>query len=181
MRLLISFAVMQMIIKLYMKKIILFIVFIFTLIGSTKGQTQSLYINPVKNSIKIGLLSGNVNLTLGVKNILSEALSDKEIYTTEDVSSSEYQLQTELVFFDIMTTGKNISVFHTSEAETIIRIKGTLYKGDKKIKETIVEESSSEISSSTIAIDSGGSFNQQSARQAVKKACIKLVETLTKK
>jgi len=170
-----------MIIKLYMKKLIISIVLLCTLIVSTKGQTSSVYILPVKNSIKIGLLSGNVNLTLGVKNILSESLSDKEINTTEDVSSSEYQLQTELVYFDIMNTSSNLSVFHKNQAETIIRIKGTLYKGDKKIKESIVEESSSEISSSTIAIDSGGGFNQQSARQAVKKACIKLVENLTKK
>jgi hypothetical protein len=161
-----------------------FIVTILLVTLSLFGYTQpnpNIYILPVKNSIRIGILSGNVNLTLGVKNILSEALSDKEINTTEDASSSEYQLQTELVYFDIMNTSSNLSVFHKNQAETIIRIKGTLYKGDKKIKESIVEESSLEISSSTIAIDSGGGFNQQSARQAVKKACIKLVENLTKK
>jgi hypothetical protein len=161
-----------------------FIVTILLVTLSLFGYTQTnpnIYILPVKNSIRMGMLAGNVNLTLGVKNILSEALSDKEINTTEDVSSSEYQLQTELVYFDIMNTSSNLSVFHKNQAETIIRIKGTLYKGDKKIKESIVEESSSEISSSTIAIDSGGGFNQQSARQAVKKACIKLVENLTKK
>jgi len=161
-----------------------FIVTILLVTLSLFGYTQpnpNIYILPVKNSIRMGMLAGNVNLTLGVKNILSEALSDKEINTTEDASSSEYQLQTELVYFDIMNTSSNLSVFHKNQAETIIRIKGTLYKGDKKIKESIVEESSSEISSSTIAIDSGGGFNQQSARQAVKKACIKLVENLTKK
>ena len=161
-----------------------FIVTILLVTLSLFGYTQpnpNIYILPVKNSIRMGMLAGNVNLTLGVKNILSEALTDKEINTTEDISSSEYQLQTELIYFDIMNTSSNLSVFHKNQAETIIRIKGTLYKGDKKIKETIVEESSSEISSSTIAIDSGGGFNQQSARQAVKKACIKLVENLTKK
>jgi len=161
-----------------------FIVTILLVTLSLFGYTQpnpNIYILPVKNSIRMGMLAGNVNLTLGVKNILSEALADKEINTTEDISSSEYQLQTELIYFDIMNTSSNLSVFHKNQAETIIRIKGTLYKGDKKIKESIVEESSSEISSSTIAIDSGGGFNQQSARQAVKKACIKLVENLTKK
>jgi len=161
-----------------------FIVTILLVTLSLFGYTQpnpNIYILPVKNSIRMGMLAGNVNLTLGVKNILSEALSDKEINTTEDISSSEYQLQTELIYFDIMNTSSNLSVFHKNQAETIIRIKGTLYKGDKKIKESIIEESSSEISSSTIAIDSGGGFNQQSARQAVKKACIKLVENLTKK
>lgn len=128
----------------------------------------------------MGLLAGNVNLTLGVKNILSEALADKEYQLALTQDSSDYTLQADLIYFDIMTTGSNLSVFHKSEAKTIIRIKGTLYKGDKKVKETIVEESSSEISSSTIAIDNGGGFNQQAARQAVKKACIKLVENLTK-
>ena len=141
----------------------------------------SIYVQPVKNSIRVGLLSGNINLTLGVKNILDEALSDKEFDIVSTPEQSQYALLTELVYFDIMNTSSNLSVFHKNEAETIIRIKGTLYKGDKKIKETIVEESSSEISSSTIAIDAGGGFNQQAARQAVKKACIKLVETLTKK
>jgi hypothetical protein len=128
----------------------------------------------------MGILAGNVNLTLGVKNILSEALADKEYQLALTQDSSDYTLQADLIYFDIMTTGSNLSVFHKSEAKTIIRIKGTLYKGDKKVKETIVEESSSEISSSTIAIDNGGGFNQQAARQAVKKACIKLVENLTK-
>lgn len=128
----------------------------------------------------MGLLAGNVNLTLGVKNILSEALADKEYQLALTQDSSDYTLQADLIYFDIMTMGSNLSVFHKSEAKTIIRIKGTLYKGDKKVKETIVEESSSEISSSTIAIDNGGGFNQQAARQAVKKACIKLVENLTK-
>jgi hypothetical protein len=145
-----------------------------------KHNTPSIYILPVKNSIKMGLLAGNVNLTLGVKNILSEALADKDYQLALTQDSSDYTLQADLIYFDIMTTGSNFSVFHKSEAETIIRIKGTLYKGDKKVKETIVEESSSEISSSTIAIDNGGGFNQQAARQAVKKACIKLVENLTK-
>ena len=128
----------------------------------------------------MGLLAGNVNLTLGVKNILSEALADKEYQLALTQDSSDYTLQADLIYFDIMTMGSNLSVFHKSEAKTIIRIKGTLYKGDKKVKETIVEESSSEISSSTIAIDNGGGFNQQSARQSVNKACIKLVENLTK-
>jgi hypothetical protein len=143
-------------------------------------SNPSIYILPVKNSIKMGLLAGNVNLTLGVKNILSEALADKEYQLALTQDSSDYTLQADLIYFDIMTTGSNLSVFHKNEAKTIIRIKGTLYKGDKKVKETIVEESSSEISSSTIAIDNGGGFNQQAARQAVKKACIKLVENLTK-
>jgi hypothetical protein len=150
------------------------------LAGSTPINPPSIYILPIKNSIKIGTLSGNINLTLGVKNILEEALMDKEYNLSNNEELSDYTLQTELVYFDIMQTNKNISVFHKNENETIIRIKGTLYNKNKKIKEIIVEESSSEISSSTLAISYDGSFNQQTARNAVKKACIKLIEGIIK-
>jgi hypothetical protein len=163
-----------------MRYLVVVFVLIAMLLTGHNHSNPSIYILPVKNSIKMGVLAGNVNLTLGVKNILSEALADKEYQLALTQDSSYYTLQADLIYFDIMTTGSNLSVFHKSEAKTIIRIKGTLYKGDKKIKESIVEESSSEISSSTIAIDNGGGFNQQAARQAVKKACIKLVENLTK-
>jgi hypothetical protein len=162
----------------YTVAILLLITIILT--GSTSINPPSIYILPIKNSIKIGTLSGNVNLTLGVKNILEEALMDKEYNLSNNEELSDYTLQTELVYFDIMQTNKNISVFHKNENETIIRIKGTLYSKNKKIKEIIVEESSSEISSSTLAISYDGSFNQQAARNAVKKACIKLIEGIIK-
>ena len=48
----------------------------------------------------------------------------------------------------------------------------------KKIKEVIVEEESSEISMSTLAVDNGGQFNQQSLSNAIKKASEKLVDKL---
>ena len=150
------------------------------LAGATPINPPSIHILPIKNSIKMGSLSGNVNLTLGVKNILEEALMDKEYNLSDNGELSDYTLQTELIYFDIMQTNKNISVFHKNENKTIIRIKGTLYSKNKKIKEIIVEESSSEISSSTLAISYDGSFNQQTARNAVKKACIKLIEGIIK-
>ena len=128
----------------------------------------------------MGSLSGNVNLTLGVKNILEEALMDKEFDLSSSAESSDYTLQAELVYFDVLKTSTNISVFHKDNSETLIRMKGTLYKGGKKVKEIIVEESSSEISSSTLAISYDGSFNQQTARNAVKKTCIKLIEGIIK-
>ena len=162
----------------YTVAILLLITIILT--GLTPINPPSIYILPIKNSIKIGTLSGNINLTLGVKNILEEALMDKEYNLSNNEESSDYTLQTELIYFDIMQTNKNISVFHKNKNETIIRIKGTLYSKNKKIKEIIVEESSSEISSSTLAISYDGSFNQQAARNAVKKACIKLIEGIIK-
>jgi len=164
-----------------MKSVIAILLLItLTMVGTPPPNDSSIYILPVKNSIKMGSLSGNVNLTLGVKNILEEALMDKEFNLSNNAESSDYTLQVELVYFDVLKTSTNISVFHKDNSETLIRMKGTLYKGDKKVKEIIVEESSSEISSSTLAISYDGSFNQQTARNAVKKTCIKLIEGIIK-
>ena len=159
-----------------MRYLIVVFVLIAILLTGHNHSNPSIYILPVKNSIKMGMLSGNVNLTLGVKNILSEAIQEKEYNEVLTQDSVDYTLQADLVYFDILKTSSNLSVFHKDESETVIRIKGTLYKQGKKVKELIVEESSTEISSSTLAINYDGSFNQQSARQAVKKACIKLIE-----
>jgi hypothetical protein len=69
-------------------------------------------------------------------------------------------------------------VFHSNKEEVVIRLKGTLYNNDKKVKEVIVEESSSEISMSTLIVDEGGNFNQTSLSNALKKGCEKLITKL---
>jgi hypothetical protein len=69
-------------------------------------------------------------------------------------------------------------VFHSNEEEVVIRLKGILYNNDKKVKEVIVEESSSEISMSTLIVDEGGNFNQTSLSNALKKSCDKLITKL---
>jgi hypothetical protein len=79
---------------------------------------------------------------------------------------------------DVLTTKKNISVFHSNQEEVIIRLRGTLYKDNKKIKEVIVEESSAEISMSTLIVDEGGKFNQTSLSNALKKGCDQLITKL---
>jgi hypothetical protein len=159
-------------------RVVIFLLIAILLTGAKRSNNPSIYILPVKNSIKMGMLAGNVNLTLGVKNILSEAIQEKEFDEVMNPDSVDYTIQADLIYFDILKTSSNISVFHKDEMETVIRIKGTLYKNNKKVKEIIVEESSTEISSSTLAINYDGSFNQQSARQAVKKACVKLINNL---
>jgi hypothetical protein len=161
-----------------MRYLVVVFILIAILLTGDNHSNPSIYILPVKNSIKMGMLSGNVNLTLGVKNILSEAVQEKEYNEVLTQDSVDYTLQADLVYFDILKTSSNLSVFHKDESETVIRIKGTLFKNGKKVKEIVVEESSTEISSSTLAINYDGSFNQQSARQAVKKACIKLVDNI---
>jgi hypothetical protein len=134
-----------------------------------------IWVESVTNEVKIGKLAGNRNLAFGVKNTLEEFLQEKGY----DLSpSSPYRLQVQIIYLDVLTTKKNVSVFHKNEEEVVIRMKGTLYKDGKKEKETIVEESSSEISMSTLIVDEGGQFNQTSLSNALKKSADKLITKL---
>jgi len=137
-----------------------------------------IWVESVTNEVKIGKLAGNRNLTFGVKNILEEFLQEKGYDLSE---SSPYKLKVQIVYLDVLTTKKNISVFHSGEEEVVIRLKGTLTKDGKKEKELIVEESSSEVSMSTLIVDEGGSFNQTSLSNALKKASEKLINKLMDK
>lgn len=134
-----------------------------------------IWVESVTNQVKIGKLAGNRNLAFGVKNVLEEALQEKG---KELSPESPYKLKVEIIYLDVLTTKKNISVFHNNEEEVVIRLRGTLYKDGKKDKEVIVEESSSEISMSTLIIDEGGKFNQTSLSNALKKGSIKLINKL---
>jgi len=137
-----------------------------------------MWVESVTNEVKIGKLAGNRNLSFGVKNILEEFLQEKGYDLSE---SSPYKLKVQIVYLDVLTTKKNISVFHSGEEKVVIRLKGTLTKDGKKEKELVVEESSSEVSMSTLIIDEGGSFNQTSLSNALKKASEKLINNLMDK
>lgn len=134
-----------------------------------------IWVESVTNMVKIGKLAGNRNLEFGVKNILEEYLQDKEYELSPNAPN---KLKVEIVYFDVLTTKKNVSVFHKNEEEVVIRMKGILYKDGKKEKEVLVEESSSEISMSTLIVDQGGKFNQTSLSNALKKTADKLVTKL---
>jgi uncharacterized protein YpiB (UPF0302 family) len=136
---------------------------------------QDLSVEGVTNEVKIGKLAGNRNLEFGVRNILEEFIQEKG-YDINPNSSNKLYVQ--IIYLDVLTTKKNISVFHSNEEEVVIRLKGTLYNNDKKVKEVIVEESSSEISMSTLIVDEGGKFNQTSLSNALKKGCEKLITKL---
>jgi hypothetical protein len=137
-----------------------------------------MWVESVTNEVKIGKLAGNRNLAFGVKNILEEFLQEKGYGLSE---SSPYKLKVQIVYLDVLTTKKNISVFHSGEEKVVIRLKGTLTKDGKKEKELVVEESSSEVSMSTLIVDEGGSFNQTSLSNALKKASEKLINNLFNK
>ena len=132
-------------------------------------------IESVTNEVKIGKLAGNRKLEFGVKNILEEYLQDKGYNLS---SSAPNKVSVQIIFLDVLTTKKNISVFHSGEEEVVIRLRGILKSEGKKDKVVIVEESSSEISMSTLIIGEGGGFNQTSLSNALKKGCDKLITKL---
>jgi len=134
-----------------------------------------IWVESVTNQVKIGKLAGNRNLEFGLKNILEEFLQEKGLDLAPDATQ---RLKVDIIYLDVLTTKKNISVFHSNEEEVVIRLKGILYKDGKKVKEVMVEESSSEISMSTLIVDQGGKFNQTSLSNALKKGCDKLITKL---
>ena len=136
---------------------------------------EHIYVQNVTNNIKVGKLAGNRNLEFGVKNVLEEFLQEKGYDLSPD---AQFYLDVDIVYLDVLKTSKSVSVFHKNEEAVVIRLKGTLYKEGKKVKEELIEESSSEISVSTLIIDQGGKFNQTSLSNALKKGCDKLITKL---
>jgi hypothetical protein len=134
-----------------------------------------IYISSVNNYVRVGKLAGNRNLEFGVKNILEEYLQDKGYDLSPE---APYKLDVDIVYLDVLTTKSNMSVFHKNDNEVVIRLKGYLYKEGIKVKEVMVEESSSEISMSSLIVDEGGKFNQTSLSNALKKGCDKLITKL---
>ena len=138
-------------------------------------QTNDIWIESVTNKIQIGDLAGNRNLEFGVRNIVEEFLQEKDFELTPDASQ---KVSVEIIYLDVLKTKSNLSVFHKDKESVVIRLKGVLKSDGKKIKEVIVEEESSEISMATLIVDKGGTFNQQSLSNALKKASDKLVTKL---
>ena len=157
-----------------MSKIFLFIVsaMLFVFPHNNSQQNQEIWVDAVTNKIQIGSLAGNRNLEFGVRNIIEEFLQEKDYDLNPE---SKNKLSVELVYLDVFKTKSNVSVFHKNEESVVIRLKGILKTDNKKIKEVIVEEESSEISMSTLIVDNGGKFNQTSLSNAIKKASDKLV------
>jgi hypothetical protein len=141
-------------------------------------EPKEIYVSSVNNYVKIGKLAGNRNLEFGVKNILEEYLQEKKYDLTPLASN---KLDVDIVYLDVLTTKSNMSVFHKNDNEVVVRLRGTLFKEGAKVKEVIVEESSSEISMSTLIVDQGGKFNQTSLSNALKKSCDKLITKLFEK
>ena len=146
-----------------------------TLSSNNLRQTKEIWVESVSNKIQIGNLAGNRNLEFGVKNVVEEFLQEKDFELNPE---SKDKVTIDIIYLDVLKTKSNLSVFHKDAESVVIRLKGILKHDGKKIKEVIVEEESSEISMSTLAIDNGGNFNQQSLSNALKKSSSKLVNKL---
>lgn len=139
-------------------------------------------IKSIENKIEVGVLTNNRNLVFGFKNILLENLQELNYDVTDSEKDADYIVKVELLYFDVMETNSGFSVFHKSENETILRVKGYLYdKNGKKLKESISSGKSSEISMSTLIISEGGSINQTSVSNVIKKSSETLFLNLFKK
>jgi hypothetical protein len=136
---------------------------------------KQLMVEKVTNSVQIGPLAGNRNLEFGVKNILEEYLLEKEYELTPKART---KVRVEIIYLDVLTTKKNVSVFHSNDEAVVIRLQGVLVTDGKVGEQVVVEESSSEISMSTLLIDTGGKFNQTSLSNALKKASGTLISKL---
>jgi hypothetical protein len=148
----------------------------------TKGnifyQEKHVYISSVNNLIKVGPLTNNQNLSLGVKNVLEEALQDKGYSLVSNAWDADMTLDVDIVYFDVEKIKTNVSVFHKDENTVIIRMRGTVAKEGKVIKEQIVEDGSNEIVASTGIVAVDGKFNSTVSRNAIKKTCVLVVSKL---
>ena len=161
------------------KGLLLFALFFIACVNSNAQTNPKIYVDTVINNIQIGSLSGNKNLAFGVKNMVQEIINEQDSFIlVGSKDMSDYSIRIELIFFDIVNTNSGFSIFHGDKSTTVIRMKGILYKGNKKIKQEFSEGKSTEISTSTIIIDEGGKFNQESSSSAIKKTIITLINKL---
>jgi len=159
-------------------RIFVFILF-FTFAGSLFTDTKKVYVNDVLNNVKIGALANNKQLSLGVKNVLEEALQDKGFELVNDRWDADYVVDLEINYFDYEQTKTNLSVFHKDENAVVIKMRGQVSENGKVLKDVNVIDQSTEIVSSTGVIASDGKgFSSALVRNSVKKTCVSVVAKL---
>jgi thioredoxin-related protein len=166
-----------------MKKLLVLMLAIALFASFTTQETpKKVFIQSIENKIEVGSLAKNRNLVFGFKNILLENLQELNYDVTDSVNNADYSIKVELLYFDVLETNSGFSVFHKSDNETVLRVKGYLYNKDgKKIKEFVSIGKSSEISISTLIISEGGGINQTSVSNVIKKSSETLILNLFKK
>ena len=132
-------------------------------------HAQEITINDVQNKIRTGSLVGNRDITFGVKSILEELVQDAGY----DLSNNGSILQVDLLYFDVIRKQTQLAVVSKTNNQVEI-IASATYK-NKTVK---AEATADNIITSTIILNNGGSFNQQSVSVALKKLCTKLLDKL---
>src|SRR6056300_273477 len=143
--------------------------------SSNFEQDNFISIGEITNEIRVGPFAGNPSMAYGVQNILEELLLDLDYDLTDN---AERKINVRLVFFDITNIGKSIGVYHNKVSATQIIAIGELQKGKKVKKRVTKKGTSKEISNSTLVVASDGSFNQQTASNALKKVLVQIIEDL---
>jgi thioredoxin-related protein len=163
-----------------MKKLLVLMLAIALFASFTTQETpKKVFIQSIENKIEVGSLAKNRNLVFGFKNILLENLQELNYDVTDSANNADYSIKVELLYFDVLETNSGFSVFHKSDNETVLRVKGYLYNKDgKKIKEFVSVGKSSEISMSTLIISEGGGINQTSVSNVIKKSSETLILNL---
>jgi len=116
-----------------MKRLPIILLLFLISFGFSNLNAQTIVVDTVINNIKIGPFTENKNLAFGVKNIIEEIINEQDsLILITDKNKADYKIKVELIFFDIVTTNSGVSIFHEDKTTTVIRMKGVLYKGDKK-------------------------------------------------
>lgn len=124
----------------------------------------------VNNKIIYGDLAGNRDLSFGVKNILDELVQDQGYDLYKD---SESILTVDLLYFDVIRKTTTVAVSTKTNNKVEIIAEASFNGKTKKVKAT-----ADNIITSTIVLNSGGTFNQQSVSVALKKLCEQIIEKL---
>lgn len=124
----------------------------------------------VNNKIVFGDLVGNRDLAFGVKNILDELVQDAG-YDLND--NSESILVVDLLYFDVIR--KSTTVGFATKTNNQVEIIAEAKFNNKKVK---IKSTADNIITSTIVLNNGGTFNQQSVSVALKKLCEQLINKL---
>jgi len=93
---------------------------------TTQETPKKVFIKSIENKIEVGTLAKNRNLVFGFKNILLENLQELNYDVTDSANNADYSIKVELLYFDVLETNSGFSVFHKSDNETVLRVKGYL-------------------------------------------------------
>jgi len=150
------------------------LILISTLIGSV-SFAQEVQVGPINNKIEIGPLSGNRDLSFGVKNILEEVLQEKGYDLLKDAKKV---LEVDILYFDVKSTNMQLALYANNKEVTEIIAKGKLLIDGKEVKSVVSKGQATSVYTSTLVIDKGGNFSQTNVSSALKKVCEQIIDKL---